>query len=841
MHGLGVAPGATLDDFVVGAVRGEGTASVVFGGVFGGKTAAAIKVDRPSPRPDMLVWESDVLLRLQPFPFFARHYTFVAQPKALVMSLLGTNLSEARRAQPGQQFPLAAVLSIAEQMLFAVEALHSIGFLHRDLKPSNFAPGLGREAGRRLFCFDLGQSRQYTLPDSHEIRPARESAEFRGTSTYSSLRAHEGRDLGRRDDMYSWLYSALDLARAGLPWRTARENRKACEALKRYYITRPEELTAGLPGSEALTAALRHIEALSFAGKPDYAFLARQLRAAQKATRAAGAEHARLRVSYADTPELREVLAGLGAVGEGGSPLRSAADLSPPPLSPSYSSDTSGGPDAALVACFDCTRLRMSVDGVLHCRGGAWGDHVYDGAGAPAGGIPLSAALSVQVSADASPEARAAMSGLLAARSVCEKIVSQADADGGGDEAALSEGAGEEAEVTEEWDDGIALERYRAALAHAAARDATRPNGAVLPGTNEPLPAWLSAIQRAVPHATSLAAAVSSLSESLADRSGAWAFRDLRSRVSRLPNDALWGAATVVLTEAGSQHAAKRARTDLSALAQQAAVAAYVLSWTALARAVLARIEARSSGALRPSTLAAAVEQLLAAARSPEQLAMPAVADGAAVESSVVAAQGALDLLRSSAVHGCFGAGTALMDVEELAPRLLSVHLTLGSVEAWARTQTGKASVPAGALMPLTLTGSSSASVDVDVDAAVLAEAKQGLAVLSSLITCLKKEAADLRPPHASAVGGALTAAPTPAAPAAAVALPAALPRLPDAPLPVLAPPAAVAGAVGARKSRFDENSARFGPSASAEVSAVDLIAAAAAAGLEEGEDMDLS
>ena len=41
---------------------------------------------------------------------------------------------------------------------------------------------------------------------------ARPDAAFRGSTTYASLNAHAGEDLGRRDDLWSWLYCVAELA-----------------------------------------------------------------------------------------------------------------------------------------------------------------------------------------------------------------------------------------------------------------------------------------------------------------------------------------------------------------------------------------------------------------------------------------------------------------------------------------------------------------------------------------------------------------------------------------------------------------------------------------------------
>ena len=53
----------------------------------------------------------------------------------VVMSLQGRNLAELRRSQPRGCFSLSTTLRLCEQILKAIEAIHSVGFLHRDVKP----------------------------------------------------------------------------------------------------------------------------------------------------------------------------------------------------------------------------------------------------------------------------------------------------------------------------------------------------------------------------------------------------------------------------------------------------------------------------------------------------------------------------------------------------------------------------------------------------------------------------------------------------------------------------------------------------------------------------------
>lgn len=66
------------------------------------------------------------------------------------------------------------------------------------------------------------------------IRLERDSAEFRGTSMYASLRVHQGKDHCPRDDIWGLLYVFCDLVSGGLPWMShaASRDRNSCQILK---------------------------------------------------------------------------------------------------------------------------------------------------------------------------------------------------------------------------------------------------------------------------------------------------------------------------------------------------------------------------------------------------------------------------------------------------------------------------------------------------------------------------------------------------------------------------------------------------------------------------------
>lgn len=171
-----------------------------FGEIFQAKNIVsgelvAIKVERLDSKKQVLKLEVAVLKKLQDCPYVCRFLTCgrFDEYNYMVMELLGENLSELRRRQPGGFFSISTTFRIGIQMLKAIEAVHNLGYLHRDVKPSNFVLGTGSKR-KNAYLIDFGLARRYLLPEGR-VRPPRESAGFRGTARYASINSHLSRAL----------------------------------------------------------------------------------------------------------------------------------------------------------------------------------------------------------------------------------------------------------------------------------------------------------------------------------------------------------------------------------------------------------------------------------------------------------------------------------------------------------------------------------------------------------------------------------------------------------------------------------------------------------------------
>ena len=120
-------------------------------------------------------------------------------------------------------FSLSTTLRLGKHILQAIRDIHDVGFLHRDIKPSNFAMGLVNSTRtRQEFMLDYGLARQYVTA-AGEVRQPRAVAGFRGTVRYASVNAHDNREMGRHDDLWSLFYMLIEFLQGQLPWRKIKD------------------------------------------------------------------------------------------------------------------------------------------------------------------------------------------------------------------------------------------------------------------------------------------------------------------------------------------------------------------------------------------------------------------------------------------------------------------------------------------------------------------------------------------------------------------------------------------------------------------------------------------
>jgi len=250
------------------------------------------------------------------------HVTF--QQHVLALDLLGESLCAGLRLAGGL-LSAPTVSYVGCQMLSSIASIHERGFIHRDIKPANFVFGLG-EQRLKVILIDFGVARRHLDSTGQPLTP-RAAAAFRGTTIYASPNAHVERELARRDDLYSLVYSLMECVAGPLPWASLysgelgpedKARAKMSVAERKNYLTYvanggsraghaenvlASDYLARVP--EPLAQLLVHISHLQYDTKPDYDRITSMLKMLDERGTGAGTALRELHQSIETTPRQR--------------------------------------------------------------------------------------------------------------------------------------------------------------------------------------------------------------------------------------------------------------------------------------------------------------------------------------------------------------------------------------------------------------------------------------------------------------------------------------------------------------------------------------------------------
>ncbi|CAD6192522.1 unnamed protein product [Caenorhabditis auriculariae] len=192
--------------------------------------------------------------------------------KWIVMNLVGPSLDTVRQILK-KNFSVSTAMQCGLQTLEALSDLHSIGFLHRDIKPANFCIG-SDETEEIVFMLDFGIARRY-LNEDGTLRASRTHGKFKGTPRFCSRAAHLLLELGRKDDVESWLFMLFDFYDniQGLPWKG--KQKEIVFDLKKQVFT-PLYSTSELHSTQIpkqMRNIVTYINNLKFECEPDYKYI----------------------------------------------------------------------------------------------------------------------------------------------------------------------------------------------------------------------------------------------------------------------------------------------------------------------------------------------------------------------------------------------------------------------------------------------------------------------------------------------------------------------------------------------------------------------------------------
>lgn len=189
-------------------------------------------------------------------------------PKSIKMDFFPFSLEELFNAC-NRNFSLKTILQIADQMLRAIEFVHSKGYLHLDIKPKNFMVGSGEQLDK-IFLVDFGLSEKYIKDRKHDKICLSGCV---GTLEFASIPACLSLELGRRSDLESIGYILVYFMKKKLPWTVEGQNGcdSGLESADKKLSTDISELCEGLPHEFA--GYISYTRLLEYDELPDYAYL----------------------------------------------------------------------------------------------------------------------------------------------------------------------------------------------------------------------------------------------------------------------------------------------------------------------------------------------------------------------------------------------------------------------------------------------------------------------------------------------------------------------------------------------------------------------------------------
>ena len=182
------------------------------------KELVAIKIENRITMKNILESEAYILFYLKGFGLpNLISYGKSGKYNILVEELLGPSLFEiSQKKKIKNVFPIKDICMIALQGLDRLEYIHSKNIIHRDIKPQNFL--IGRKDTKIIYLIDFGLAKKYKSSRTGKFIKFTNLGRLIGSITYSSINANAGYEQSRRDDLESFGYMLINLAKKDLPW-----------------------------------------------------------------------------------------------------------------------------------------------------------------------------------------------------------------------------------------------------------------------------------------------------------------------------------------------------------------------------------------------------------------------------------------------------------------------------------------------------------------------------------------------------------------------------------------------------------------------------------------------
>jgi serine/threonine protein kinase len=230
----------------------------------GAKKFYALKLEPATARNQSLHFEISVLKAIQGSQRFPRYVSDGVDEgrRYVVEELLGPNLQMILANLTGRLVCTPYLARLADEMLSCIQDFHRFGFVHRDIKPENFVVRLDGDVP--ICLLDFGNARKFQ--NEGQIIGARDLARIPGSPVYASPNLGKNVELGRKDDLISWIYSIVALSGRTLPWNAQMRREEVTQLKDQHSLL---SLCEGLPSCFQKNA--EHVTQLEFASVPNYA------------------------------------------------------------------------------------------------------------------------------------------------------------------------------------------------------------------------------------------------------------------------------------------------------------------------------------------------------------------------------------------------------------------------------------------------------------------------------------------------------------------------------------------------------------------------------------------
>ena len=239
----------------------------------------AIKIEQQNKNKNYNLLESEAyfLLNLKGFgiPKLISYGTSNGY-NVLIEELLGPSIQSLwdLRKKTNEKVLIKDICMLSIQILNLLEYIHSKDVIHRDIKPENFL--IGRKDPTTIYLTNFGLARKYRSSRTGKHIKYNIIKKAYGTIRYMSRNANKGYELSRRDDLESFGYMIIDLAKNDLPWiNLEKSNLEKIKIIKEIYNLKnsvtSEQICKNLP--EEFNHIIKYIRNLEFEQNPDYSYL----------------------------------------------------------------------------------------------------------------------------------------------------------------------------------------------------------------------------------------------------------------------------------------------------------------------------------------------------------------------------------------------------------------------------------------------------------------------------------------------------------------------------------------------------------------------------------------